>query len=224
MRRVRAALPARARARPATVAFPAATSSRAGLGVIFKTAGHSCHRASVSSRSSPPSCESGWPPYPTVAIDKSSKGGAEADASQSRIRIRVAASRFPPCPFTSKDVAFELDACCDRKLDQAFTVSFVASYANRGPRPRRPVGAAGGPLAEELGARGIEVVEALSCEGGFATGFPTPRSTASSSTGPWAGTTASLTRGNSMLALATRSSSARWRRPGGASRRLGLFA
>jgi alginate export protein len=31
---------------------------------------------------------------------------------------------------TSKDVAFELDAYCDWKLNKAFTVSFVAAYAN----------------------------------------------------------------------------------------------
>jgi hypothetical protein len=33
---------------------------------------------------------------------------------------------------TSKDVAFELDAYCDWKLNHAFTVSFVAAYANPG--------------------------------------------------------------------------------------------
>ena len=31
---------------------------------------------------------------------------------------------------TSKDVAFELDAYCDWKLNKAFTVSFLAAYAN----------------------------------------------------------------------------------------------
>jgi hypothetical protein len=33
---------------------------------------------------------------------------------------------------TSKDVAFELDSYCDWKLNKAFTVSFVAAYANPG--------------------------------------------------------------------------------------------
>jgi hypothetical protein len=33
-------------------------------------------------------------------------------------------------PFTSKDVAFELDGYCDWKLNKTFTVSFVAAYAN----------------------------------------------------------------------------------------------
>jgi hypothetical protein len=33
-------------------------------------------------------------------------------------------------PVTSKDVAFELDAYCDWKLNKAFTVSFLAAYAN----------------------------------------------------------------------------------------------
>jgi Alginate export len=33
-------------------------------------------------------------------------------------------------PVTSKDVAFELDAYCDWKVNKAFTVSFLAAYAN----------------------------------------------------------------------------------------------
>ena len=33
-------------------------------------------------------------------------------------------------PVTSKDVAFELDAYCDWKLNKAFTVSFLAAYAD----------------------------------------------------------------------------------------------
>jgi hypothetical protein len=36
----------------------------------------------------------------------------------------------PGLKLTSKDVAFELDGYCDWKLNRAFTVSFVAAYAN----------------------------------------------------------------------------------------------
>ena len=45
------------------------------------------------------------------------------------LQARQAARAVEPL-VTSKNVAFELDAYCDWKLNKAFTVSFVAAYAN----------------------------------------------------------------------------------------------